>query len=555
LLVGTADRGDSAGLGAIMSCRPLSRRSVALGLCLPAVAVLATVAALIPSAGPARAGAGAVARPAAGHQRLAPVVTNQDWPAYLFSSHHPSATTGPATITLGNAGNLTAAWKFQEQPPTGNQPPGGFSASPTVAGGMVFIGSQTGDLYALQESTGQVVWERTLDYEQVGNNGNCKNARGIVGTATVAADPQTGKPTVYVPGARYLYALDAATGAQDWKSLVGPANSATVVGAYFNFASPTVQNGLVYEGVSSSCDKPLVRGGVQAFSQQTGSLQHTFWTDPAGQVGASVWSSEATTNPWVYVTTGDPKPTGTQLYHAYSFLRLDSGTLALRGSWQLKLPQAADLDFGSSPTLFDGTVNGVSTTLVGACSKNGRYYALRRSALGRGPVWSRRVGAADHTGQGQCLASAVWNSQASQLYLAGNTTSINGHTYDGSVREVNPGTGTVRWATGLGCEVLGTPALDAATGVLAVATWATPCLHGSPAVYLLNAATGAILGTLPLKVGGFAQPVFAGPYLLVADESGQVVAYSPAAAARHVHCTGWCHAPHPQTRLPPIPAP
>jgi outer membrane protein assembly factor BamB len=154
-----------------------------------------------------------------------------------------------------------------------------------------------------------------------------------------------------------------------------------------------------------------------------------------------------------------------------------------------------------------------------------------------------------------CLASAVWNSQASALYLAGNTTSINGHTYDGSVREVNPGTGTTGWATGLSCEVLGTPALDAATGVLAVATWAAPCRNGSPAVYLLNAATGAILGTLPLTVGGFAQPVFAGPYLLVADESGQVIAYSPASAARHVRCTGWCNARHRQMRVPPIPVP
>ena len=118
---------------------------------------------------------------------------------------------------------------------------------------------------------------------------------------------------------------------------------------------------------------------------------------------------------------------------------------------------------------------------------------------------------------------------------------------------MNPGTGTTGWATGLSCEVIGTPALDAATGVLAVATWAKPCLNGSPHVYLLNAATGAILGTLPLNVGGFAQPVFAGPYLLVADESGQVVAYSPAAG--HVRCTGWCHARHRQTRVPPIPAP
>ena len=401
-------------------------------------AVLAIVAAILPSAGPARAGASVVPQSAAARGRQAQVVTDQDWPAYLFSARHPSATAGPATIKLGNAGSLQAAWTFHEQPPTGTQPPGGFSASPTVADGMVFIGSQTGDFYALQESTGQVVWQTTLDYQQVGNNGNCNNARGIAGTATVAPDPQTGNLTVYVPGARYLYALDAATGAQKWKSLVGPASSANVVGAYYNYASPTVANGLVYEGVSSSCDNPFVRGGVQAFSQQTGALQHSFWTVPAGHVGASVWSSEAATTAWVWATTGDPEFTGTHLYHAFSFLRLNASTLALSGSWQLKLAQASDLDFGSSPTLFSGNVNGVSTSLVGACNKNGRYYALRRNNLGRGPVWSRRVGAAAHTGHGMCLSSAVWDAQAKRLYLAGNGTSINGKTYGGSVRRGEP---------------------------------------------------------------------------------------------------------------------
>jgi outer membrane protein assembly factor BamB len=531
----------------------MARRVRGSAIC--GLAVLATVAATLPSAGPARAGASPGSRSAVAHRHLASIVTNQDWPAYLFSAHHPSTTTGPTAITLGNAGNLKARWKFKELAAIGHhQPQGGFSASPTVADGMVFIGTQTGDFYALQETTGQLLWKHTLDYEQVGNNGNCKNARGIVGTATVAADLQTGNPTVYVPGARYLYAFDAATGVRIWKSLVGPPGSANVVGAYYNYASPTIRNGLVYMGVSSSCDQPFVRGGVQSFSQQTGSLQHSFWTVPAGQVGASVWSSEAATNPWIYVTTGDPKFTGTRLYHAYSFLRLDSSTLALSGSWQLKLPQAADLDFGSSPTLFDATVQGVSTPLVGACNKNGRFYALNRQHLSRGPVWSVRVGAAAHTNQGMCLASAVWNAQAGQLYLAGNTTTINGHTYAGSVREVNPATGATRWARGLGCEIMGTPALDAATGVLAAASW-TQCNSGSAAVYLLNAATGSVLGTLPVTDGGFAQPVFAGPYLLVADESGQVTAYTPGATAGHVRCTGRCHPRHHQTPVLPVPVP
>jgi outer membrane protein assembly factor BamB len=514
------------------------------------------IAAAIPAAasGPGRPGASAAPRAAAAVPDVNRAASRQDWPAYLFAARHRSATTGPTTITPANAGRLKAIWTFHERPSTGSKPPGGFSASPTVASGRVFIGSETGDFYALSKSTGRVIWHRVLDHQIVGNNGSCKTARGITGTATVAIDPRTGRATVYVPGARYLYALDAATGALRWKSLVGPAASAAVVGAYYNYSSPTVTNGRVYMGVSSSCDAPFVRGGIQAFSQRTGGLQHSFWNVPAGVVGASVWSSVAADSSWAYVTTGDPRPRGLHPFHAYSFLRLDARTLALRGSWRLSLPQSSDLDFGSSPTLFYGTVAGRSTALVGACNKNGLYYALRRNAPNRGPVWSAQVGAAAHTQQGMCLASAVWNARSNELYLAGNATTVNGQLFYGSVREVNPGTGATRWIQGLGCGVLGTPALDVATGVLAVATW-TPCLNGSPAVYLLSAATGRLRGTLPVAAGAFAQPVFAGRYLLVADESGQLTAYSPGTAATQSRCTGWCGARGNRTPAATIPVP
>ena len=78
---------------------------------------------------------------------------------------------------------------------------------------------------------------------------------------------------------------------------------------------------------------------------------------------------------------------------------------------------------------------------------------------------------------------------------------------------------------------------------------------------VLNVFTPAIKdgGKRPVMVslhgGGFAQPVFAGQYLLVAGESGQVVAYTlPTAVAGHVRCAGWCNAPR-LTRVPPIPVP
>ena len=49
-----------------------------------------------------------------------------------------------------------------------------------------------------------------------------------------------------------------------------------------------------------------------------------------------------------------------------------------------------DWDFGSSPTLFGGT--GIPPE-VGACNKNGTYYALAASPLGSAPRWADTIGA------------------------------------------------------------------------------------------------------------------------------------------------------------------
>ena len=76
---------------------------------------------------------------------------------------------------------------------------------------------------------------------------------------------------------------------------------------------------------------------------------------------------------------------------------------------------------------------------------------------------------------------------------------------------------------------MGTPSLDNA-GVLAAATYG--CTKpGTPAAYLINAATGAILSTLPVGTSKiFAQPVFAQGTLFVATESGGLYDLAPGAA-------------------------
>jgi outer membrane protein assembly factor BamB len=162
---------------------------------------------------------------------------------------------------------------------------------------------------------------------------------------------------------------------------------------------------------------------------------------------------------------------------------------------------------------------------VGACNKNGLYYGLADNPLGSAPLWTDRIGAPSGPA-GACLGSAVWSGPAGTMYIAGNGTTIGGTSFQGSIRQVNPSTGAFIWQTGLPCAVMGTPSLDSA-GVLAVATYR--CTKpDTPAAYLVNAANGTILATLPTATSKiFAQPVFAQGTLFVATESQGLYDFAP----------------------------
>lgn len=473
--------------------------------------VVAGVLATVASAGP-----GAAIGPA-------------DWPAYLRNPEHSSATFTETSITTGNAASLHQAWSFTPAAPSlTSQPKNNLEASPTVVDNSIYIGAGTGVMYALRLTDGHVLWRRLLDYSVTSATDPFCKGKGVESTATVAPDPVSGKLTVYVAGARYLYALDAATGAQRWRSLVGPASSASNT-AYYNWSSPTVADGRIFMGISSLCDAPLIRGGVQSFDQATGASQHIYYTTAAGTVGVSVFSSTTTIGGASWVTTGNPGSSGT--FDGYSILRLDNASLTRQDKWTVPLSdQSPDGDFGSTPVLFR-TTTGIPA--VGACNKNGFFYAWNRQHLAAGPIWRLRVGSKGLAFS--CLASAVVNYQTHRLYIAANSTTSSSAT-NGVVREVDSTTGAVLWTARLPCSVLGTPSLDAVTDVLAVSEYGQygPCDAGaSPATVLLNAQTGAILATLNAGRPAFSQPVFAGSALLLGSGAspskyaGLLVSYLP----------------------------
>ena len=306
-----------------------------------------------------------------------------DWPQYLSGPQHDSVSAA-AAFTPANAASAHHVWHWQP-PVVPGEPAPVLDASPTVVAGVVYLGAQSGGFYALNEATGKVAWSRQLDTRP---NVTCR-ALGITATAVVLPDPVTGTSTVYVSGARFLYALNAATGAVAWQTEIGPP-SASAPDAYYNWSSPTVTGGHIYLGLASGCDNPLIRGGVVELDQHTGAVLHTWHSVPAGSVGGSVWSAAAVSSAGgdVWVSTGnecdptvDTCPAGNKIGHSLSIVHLSSSLKFLQ-AWQV--PGAAghghDWDFGSSPTLFGGT--GVPTE-VGALQQERELLRARRQATGQ----------------------------------------------------------------------------------------------------------------------------------------------------------------------------
>jgi len=448
---------------------------------------------------------------------------SSDWTSYLFNSDHSSYNSAATSITTSNLGNLQPLWRGM-QPASAN---GVFYASPTVANGVLYIGGENGYFYAVSETTHAVLWSMFMGTVPAAE---CGPSGGITSTAVVSDDPTTGE-TVYVNAPNgQLYALNASTGAVFWQSTVD--TPSTTLDDYYAWSSPLVANGDVYVGISSNCDEPLVPAGLLAFNQDTGALQATWNSLPSGETGASVWSTPATStlgDGSLFVTTGNANaPEATQPPYGESIVRLSGSNLSVLDSWQVPASQRSDDgDFGGSPTDFTADLGGTSTPMVGACDKNGIYYAFSQDDLAAGPVWQSQMTEPSGTGpnpDGECDAAAIWDG-TNLIEGGGNTTTINGTTYQGSVVSLNPATGTPVWQTGLPGAVVGSPTEDG-SGVVAAPVFYSST--GNYGVYLLSASTGAILdyiSTSPDQI--FAQPVFAGNTLLVAGgKATGVTAYA-----------------------------
>ena len=335
----------------------------------------------------------------------APALAYVNWPGYLFDPGHSSLNGAATTITPGNAGSLAPAWSSAFTPPKLGS--GGFDATPVVYDGYIYIGGNNGTFYQLDEATGAVVHSVFLGQEAACNQTSTPFSYGVVDTATVAPDPSRGgAPTVYVTGGNgtssvggiYLWALDANTLQPVGSWATDPVTVDTENGAV-GWASPMLSNGNISVGIASGCDFPLVQGGLSVFSQADGSLVASYKTvgpdDPTlGPLGGTIWATPAESGNSTWVATGNAAEAAPASDNgdSTSIVRLDSTSATKQDIWTVPGQNGKDNDFGGSPTLFTGSLNGTPTQMIGDCNKNGNFYALKSQDLSPGPVWTDQRG-------------------------------------------------------------------------------------------------------------------------------------------------------------------
>jgi polyvinyl alcohol dehydrogenase (cytochrome) len=336
-----------------------------------------------------------------------------------------------AGLTAADVPKLKVKWAFGF--------PGELSADsqPAIAGGRVFVGTQSGTVYALSVATGCVHWVFRADAA----------VRAAVTIGRI--DTKSGARYAAFIGDRSgnLYAVDATTGTQIWKSHLDDHPFARVT------ASPTFYNGRLYVGIASGEETAgstadyeccTFRGSLVAVDAVTGTrIWKTYTiTDPPsrraknsagtqlwGPSGAPIWSSPAVDlqKNVIYVTTGN-NYTGPATTTSDAFIAFDMASGKMLWSRQTyagddwntscRLPDqvnctnknAPDFDFSSPPMLVT-LANGRRALVAG--EKSGMVHAVDPDRDGQ-VLWSTRVG------KGGINGGVQWGSAAdgSNAYVA-----------------------------------------------------------------------------------------------------------------------------------------
>ncbi|MFF0575953.1 PQQ-binding-like beta-propeller repeat protein [Streptosporangium saharense] len=447
-----------------------------------------------------------------------------DWPMGGHDTLNSKSNPFEHKIGTSNADKLAVKWTFTAH--------GDTSAIPAVVDGAVYIPDWGGYFSKLNARTGAVIWSRKVS-DWNGIQGGIVRASPTVVDGRIYVGDQNGPQGGQ--GA-HLLAVDAATGDLIWKTTLDEHFAAVVTG------SPTLHNGVLYQGVSSKeaavAGLPgylccTFRGSVSAIEAKTGKVLWKKYTVPdnGGQIGGfsggGVWSTSPMIDPinrTVVVGTGQnlsvPKTVSdcqsagkpaTECQpkdnHIDQLLALDLRTGDIKwqagdivfDAWTVACEpnfphqncppnHGGDYDFAEGGHLLTipGPL-GLPRLVIGAGQKSGAYWLL--DARTGKTIWKTQVG------PGGVHGGIEWGSatDGKRFYVSNANTSHvpytlpNGQTTtNGIFAALDVKTGKILWqiADPSNAETMG--AVTTANGVMYAGSM-------SGHMYAINGATGRIL--------------------------------------------------------------
>jgi len=327
------------------------------------------------------------------------------WGASLENTHFQPA--GQARLTAAQVPTLHLKWAF------GFPDTASAWAQPAIAGGRLFIGSQSGIVYSLDAASGCIAWTFTAK----------AGVRAAISIGRRAGGGRQASYAAYFSDQQgNVYAVDAANGRLLWTRKADEHPLVRLTGA------PALYGDRLYVPTSSyeeggrppgySCC--TFRGSLVAFDAKNGDVVWKSYTIPdpprllrayadgtelRAPAGGAIWSAPTVdvTRAAIYVGTGNTY-SGAAQPTTDAVLAFDLTTGALRWSHQLATTtpdvfgcivgevncgprEGPDFDVGASPVL----VHLPARDLVVAAQKSGVVYALDPEKKGQ-QVWRYRAG-------------------------------------------------------------------------------------------------------------------------------------------------------------------
>lgn len=338
---------------------------------------------------------------------------NIDWPMYGFNLQRTGENPLESTISPSTVAGLHLLWSFDLGAVTIMQPV--LAAAVMVNGSpqdLVYIGAEHGDLYAIDASSGMMVWQHNLGSQQTG----CGDIPdGIFGTSGSPFLDRPNNRMFVVGGDGNMYALDLSTGATlpGWPVAVttDPAHEHT-------YGAVNVYQGIAYAEVASYCDFTPYHGKVVAINIADKRVRTFF---PAGPrvSGGGVWgpggvSIDPVTG-HVFTATGNALTNPESFRYSEDVVELSSALRVLGSNYPGLI--GGDVDFGATPILYQPP--GCSP-MVAAKNKSGVLVTYERGTVSAGPTQRLQVASVNDY---QFNGIPAWSDTTHLLYVGNSSDS------------------------------------------------------------------------------------------------------------------------------------